>query len=95
MSSLGHTPVTPQPPPELPHSPEIGPALSRHLRTLALWAKNDLSNKLDTRTAQPGLLLHANDAPAGTTPAVFSLEVKSDGTLVAVPIALAARRRMA
>ena len=92
---LKHSPPTIQPPPTVPHMPDVGPMLTNHLRTFSLWAQNSLATKLDTRTAQPGILLHANDAPEGTTPAVFSLEVKSDGTLVAVPVALASTRRMA
>jgi hypothetical protein len=95
MAEFHHTPVTPPPPPDLPGMPDASPALTNYLRTFALWAKNGLANKPDTRTAQPGILLHANDAPAGTTPKVFSLEVKSDGTLVAVPIAIGSARRMA
>ena len=77
-----------QSPPDLPHMPEVGDALSGYLRNFALWAKNITANKLDTRTAQPGILLHANDAPAGTTPAVFHIQVQTDGTLVAVPVAI-------
>ena len=68
--------------------PDVGSALTAHLRSLALWAQNGLASKLDTRSAVQGILLHANDAPAGTTPAVFSLEVRTDGTLVAVPVPL-------
>ena len=95
MAVLRHTPVTPHPPPDLPHMPDVSSALSSHLRSLSLWMKNGLAGKLDTQTAQPGILLHANDAPAGTMPKVFSLEVKTDGTVVAVPVALASTRRMA
>ena len=68
--------------------PDVGSALSGYLRSFALWAKNSTDTKLDTRSAVPGILLHANDAPEGTTPAVFSLEVRTDGTLVAVPVPL-------
>lgn len=89
------SPPVGQPPPDLPGMPDVSPALTNHLRTFSLWAKNSMATKLDTQTAAPGILLHANDAPAGTTPAVFSLQVKTDGTLVAVPVALASRRRMA
>ena len=42
-----------QPPPDLPHMPEVGETLSSYLRNFALWAKNITANKLDTRTAQP------------------------------------------
>jgi hypothetical protein len=89
------TPVTPQPPPDIPGMPDASPALTNYLRTFSLWAKNGLAGKHNTQTAAPGILLMANDAPAGTTPTVFSLEVKTDGTVVAVPVAIGSTRRMA
>ena len=95
MAPPRHTPPAVQSPPDLPHMPDVSSELSSHLRSFALWAQKSLATKLDTKSAQPGILLHANDAPPGTTPAVFSLEVKSDGTLVAVPVALATTRRLA
>jgi hypothetical protein len=95
MAEFHHTPVTPQPPPDLPGMPEASPALVNYLRTFSLWAKNGLAGKRDTQTAAAGILLYANDAPAGTTPKVFSLQVKSDGTVVAVPVAIGSARRMA
>lgn len=95
MAPPRHTMPTVQPPPDLPHMPDVSTTLTSHLRSFALWAKNSMETKLDTQTAQPGILLHANDAPPGTTPLVFSLEVRTDGTLVAVPVRLASTRRMA
>jgi hypothetical protein len=74
---------------------EAAPSLTSYLRSFALWAKNNIDTKLDTQSAQPGILLHANDAPLGTTPAVFSIEVRTDGTIVAIPIAISPTRRMA
>ena len=76
-----------QPPPDLPNI-EASPALAQYLRTFSLWAKNGLAGKPDTRTAQIGVLLQASDAPAGTTPKVFLLQVKTDGTVVATPVAI-------
>jgi hypothetical protein len=73
----------------------MNPALAGYLRTFALWCRHGFSAQMKTGTALPGILLQANDAPAGTTPAVFSLEVRTDGTVVAVPVALASTRRMA
>ena len=92
---LKHSPPTIQPPPTVPHMPDVGPMLTNHLRSFSLWVQNSLAGKLDTQTAAPGILLMANDAPAGTTPAVFSLQVKTDGTLVAVPVGIGSTRRMA
>lgn len=89
------TPVTPQPPPDLPSMPDVSPALTSYLRTFALWCRHGFAAQMKTGTALPGILLRANDAPVGTTPAVFSLEVKTDGTIVAVPVALASTRMMA
>ena len=95
MAIPRHSPPATTPPPDLPHMPDVGSAMSSYLRSFALWAKNSMDTKLDTQSAQPGILLHANDAPPGTTPAVFHIQVKTDGTLVAVPIAIASTRRMA
>jgi hypothetical protein len=89
------TPVTSQPPPELPSMPDVGTALTNYLRSFSLWCRHGFAAQMKTGTALPGVLLRANDAPAGTTPLVFSLEVKTDGTIVAVPVALASTRRMA
>ena len=77
-----------QPPPDLPGLPDASPELAQYLRTFSLWAKNGLAGKPDTRTAQIGVLLQASDAPAGTTPKVFLLQVKTDGTVVATPVAI-------
>ena len=84
--------ITQQPPPDLPHMPEVSSTLANHLRTLSLWAKKSLDTKLDTQTATAGLLLEAHDAPAGTTPVVFKLQVKTDGTVVATPVATGSGR---
>ena len=78
-------PLSVQQPPELT-GVQGDPLLINYLRSFALWAKNGLSNKLDTRSAAPGILLQANDAPAGTTPAVFMLQVTTAGAVVATPV---------
>ena len=82
------TPVTPQPPPELPSMPDVGPVLTNYLRTFSLWCRHGFAAQLKANTALPGILLRANDAPAGTTPAVFHLEVTTAGTIVATPVAI-------
>lgn len=81
-------PRTIQPPPELPNMPEVSDKLTNYLRTFALWCRHGFADKISGTTAQPGLMLQANDAPAGTTPAVFMLQVKTDGTIVATPMPL-------
>jgi hypothetical protein len=74
-------------PPILP-SIDGSPALEGYLRQFALWAKVNISSKFDTRSAAPGILLQAHDAPAGTIPKVFMLQVTTAGALVATPVPL-------
>ena len=78
-------PRTLQPPPDLPSMPDVSDTLSNYLRTFSLWCRHGFADKISGSTAQPGLLLQANDAPAGAIPAVFLLQVKTDGTIVATP----------
>jgi hypothetical protein len=73
-------------PPDIPGAANVDPALAGYLRTFALWARQSLSDKLPRSQALPGILLQANDPPIGTTPKVFVLQVKSDGTLVTIPV---------
>jgi hypothetical protein len=77
-----------RPPPPLPNDPSISNSLSNYLNQFSIWCRQGFADKIKANVAQPGLLLQANDAPAGTIPAVFMLQVKTDGTLVAVPHAL-------
>lgn len=81
-------PRTIQPPPDLPNMPDVSTALTGYLRNFSLWCRHGFADKISGATAQPGLMLQANDAPAGTTPAVFMLQVKTDGTIVATPMPL-------
>jgi hypothetical protein len=74
---------TPQPPPDVPQLPRESNELVNYLRRFSLWCRHGFAAKLNANSALPGLLLEANDAPAGTTPAVFLLQVKTDGTIVA------------
>ena len=82
------TPRTLQPPPDLPNLPKTEDGLINYLRTFSLWCRHGFADKISGTTAQPGFMLMANDAPAGTTPVVFMLQVKTDGTIVATPLAL-------
>ena len=88
MAASQPTAASPQPPPDLPSMPDVSTTLSQYLRTFSLWCRNGFADKISGTTAQPGLMLQAYDAPAGTTPAVFIVRVNTAGTLSVTPIAL-------
>lgn len=77
------TPQTAQPPPDLPAMPDVNPTLSNYLRTFALWCRNGFADSLRSRSALQGIMLTASDAPAGTIPKVFLIQVNSAGTITA------------
>ena len=79
---------TVQPPPELPNMPDVSSTLTNYLRTFSLWCRHGFADKLSGSTALPGVIVQANDAPAGTTPKVFLIQVTSAGAIVATPMAL-------
>ena len=81
-------PRTLQPPPDLPSMPDVSDTLTGYLRNFSLWCRHGFADKISGSTAQPGLLLQANDAPAGTTPKVFLLQVNSAGAISATPMPL-------
>jgi hypothetical protein len=81
-------PRTLQPPPDLPSMPDVSTMLSGYLRNFALWCRHGFADKLSISTAAPGLLLQAYDAPAGTTPEVYMIQVNTAGVIVATRIAL-------
>lgn len=81
-------PRTLQPPPDLPSMPEVSNTLSDYLRTFSLWCRHGFADKISGTTALPGVLLQAYDAPAGTIPAVFLIQVNSAGAISATPVAL-------
>ena len=82
-------PRTLQAGPNIPDLPGASPQLINYLRTFALWCRHGFADKLSASTAVPGLLLLANDAPSGTTPKVFMIQVTTAGTIVAKPVAIA------
>jgi hypothetical protein len=82
------TPRTLQPPPDLPSMPDVSTTLSQYLRTFSLWCRHGFADKLSGSTALPGIMLMAYDAPAGTVPKVFMLEVNTAGAIVATPMAI-------
>ena len=85
---MAATPQPSHPPPPLPSDPSLTPTLVNYLAQFSLWCRQGFADKIKSNVAQPGLLLQASDAPAGTTPPVFMLQVKSDGTLVAIQVAI-------
>lgn len=85
-------PRTVQPPPELPSMPDVSSTLSNYLRQFSLWCRHGFADKLSGSTAQPGLMLQANDAPAGTTPNVFMIQVNTAGEIVVTQMALGSGR---
>ena len=88
MASSQPTPRTAQPPPDLPNMPDVSTTLSGYLRNFSLWCRHGFAAKLDKQTAAPGIMLQASDAPAGTTPKVFLIQVNTAGTLSVTPVAL-------
>ena len=82
------TPRTLQPPPDLPSMPDVSDKLSSYLRNFALWCRHGFADKISASTAQPGVLLQAYDAPAGTIPPVFLIRVNSAGVVTATPVPL-------
>jgi hypothetical protein len=88
MAASQPTSRTVQPPPDLPSMPDVSDTLINYLRTFSLWCRHGFADKISGSTAQPGLLLQANDAPAGATPAVFMIQVTTAGAIVATPVPL-------
>jgi hypothetical protein len=84
-AQLGQTPQTIQPPPV---PPGIDAQTALYLQQFTMWCAGQFNNRLSSNSALPGVMLQASDAPAGTTPAVFHLQVKTDGTVVANPLAI-------
>ena len=82
------TPRTIQPPPDLPNLPEASASLSNYLRNFALWCRHGFADKISATTAQPGIMLSAYDAPAGTIPKVFMVRVNSAGVVSTINIPL-------
>jgi hypothetical protein len=81
-------PRTLQPPPDLPSMPDVSATLTGYLRNFSLWCRHGFADKLSGSTAQPGVMLQAYDAPAGTTPKVFLIQVNSAGAISATPVPL-------
>ena len=79
-------PRTVQAAPNIPNTAD--PQLTKYLHSFALWARHGFADKVSGTVAQPGIMLMAKDAPAGTTPKVFLIQVTTAGTIVATPMAI-------
>jgi hypothetical protein len=82
VATPGASPPQARPPPPLPNDPTITNLLSNYLNQFSLWCRQGFAAKLNANTALSGIMLQASDAPAGEIPAVFLLQVQSDGTVV-------------
>jgi hypothetical protein len=82
------TPRTIQPPPDLPSMPDVSTQLSGYLRNFSLWCRHGFADKISATSAQPGVMLSAYDAPAGTIPKVFMVRVNSAGVVSTFEIPL-------
>ena len=85
MAAQTPPPAGPSPPPV---PPGVDPSLNNYLQQFTLWASKGFATALNNNQALPGILLRASDAPAGTNPAVFLIQVKTNGTVIATPVAL-------
>jgi hypothetical protein len=79
---------TVQPPPDVPSMPDVSTTLTQYLRNFALWCRHSFADKISGSTAQPGILLMASDAAAGTAPKVFMITVNSAGAISATLVPL-------
>jgi hypothetical protein len=84
------TPIPQQqhPPPPIPSDPSLSSTLTNYLTQFSAWCRNGFADKLKSNVANPGVLLQAYDAPSGTTPKVFMIQVSTAGAIVATPVAL-------
>ena len=83
MAATGQTPIATHAPPPVPNAPNMPPGLADYLHKLALWARTNMSQKLPSSQALPGLLLQAYDTAAGAAPKVFLIRVNSAGAISA------------
>jgi hypothetical protein len=88
MAMPAPSPPQANPPPPIPSMPDISATLTNYLNQFSTWCRRGFAAKLNANVALPFVLLQAYDAPAGTIPKVFRLEVDSAGTLSATPVPL-------
>ena len=78
---------TARPPPPLPSDPAISNTLSNYLQQFSLWCRQGFAAKLNANTALTGILMQAANAPAGTVPNVYLLQVSQAGVLAVTLVA--------
>jgi hypothetical protein len=88
MVAQTQSPIGLQPPPPLPNMPDVSSTLTNYLNTFALWCRRGFAAKLSNNTALPGILLQAANAPAGTTPNVWLLQVSQTGVIAVTQVPL-------
>ena len=76
------TPRTIQPPPDLPSMPDVSTQLSSYLRNFSLWCRHGFADKPSINQPLNGVMLQAIDAPGGTTPEIWMLQVRTGGAFV-------------
>ena len=81
-------PRTIQPPPDLPSMPDVSDTLTGYLRNFSLWCRHGFADKISASTAQPGLFVAGQRRARRDDAALFMVQVKTDGTIVATPVAL-------
>ena len=82
----------PPAPPSLPSVKGLDDQLANYLRAFSLWCVNGFNNKVTVNVAAPSVLLLASDAPTGTTPKVFKIQVNSAGTISATAVAIGGKQ---
>ena len=80
------TPVITPSPPTIPRLNDS--VLTAYLRGFALWAQTNLSAKMSSSQALPGVFLQASDTPSGSPPKVFFIQVNSAGAISATAVPL-------
>lgn len=71
-----------RPPPEIPST--IDQQTAQYLRSLSLWAYQQIDSKIPKDEATPNLILAAYDTKLN--PHVFRIQVTNSGTLQANPV---------
>ena len=82
------TPRTIQPPPDLPNMPDVSTQLSNYLRNFSLWCRHGFADKPSINQPLHGLMFQAIDAPAGTAPEIWMLQVRTGGAFVLTQVPL-------
>jgi hypothetical protein len=88
MAAQQPTPQSARIPPDVPSDPGISGLLSLYLRNFSLWCREGFAEQMRNNQALHGVMLMAYDAPAGTNPPVWMLQVSQAGAVHLTPMAL-------